>query len=257
VKIEIGLLSEIDLALPLGKAHKFRVGTPYGPSSTIRAGEIKGKTVAFLPRSGDEFNIPPHKINYLANIWAFRQLGIERIIAVDCVMAISEEIKLGELVVPEDVIDFTKSRKSTFYDESPLIRVELMVPYCPEIRFVLSKSIEEVGKSTWKGIVYACIEGPRYATKAEMAVYRELGCSIIGTASIPEAPLARELEICYSPLCLVVKNTSGQSLTPDIMGKLKEVCKEVLTRAIEKMPERKCECTMALEKARSEALRFV
>ena len=212
----------------LSDVEKIRVGTLYGLSPPISVGEISERLVAFLPRHGVHHSIPPHKVNYRANIYALHEIGVERIIATNAVGAINLDFRPGDLVVPHDLIDFTKLRKLTFYDEAPVTHIDLSQPYCPEIRVLLIETIKKHFARTWGRSVLVCTEGPRYETPAEIEMLRRLGCDIVGMTSFPEAVLARELEICYATVCFVSNMAAGiqQRLT----------AREVTKMAKQKMP---------------------
>ncbi len=241
----------------LSDVEKIRVGTLYGLSPPISVGEISERLVAFLPRHGVHHSIPPHKVNYRANIYALHEIGVERIIATNAVGAINLDFRPGDLVVPHDLIDFTKLRKLTFYDEAPVTHIDLSQPYCPEIRVLLIETIKKHFARTWGRSVLVCTEGPRYETPAEIEMLRRLGCDIVGMTSFPEAVLARELEICYATVCFVSNMAAGiqQRLTAREVTKMAKqkmpLIRQILTEIIEHLPiERHCPCVHALEDAR-------
>ncbi len=241
----------------LSDVEKIRVGTLYGLSPPISVGEISERLVAFLPRHGVHHSIPPHKVNYRANIYALHEIGVERIIATNAVGAINLDFRPGDLVVPHDLIDFTKLRKLTFYDEAPVTHIDLSQPYCPEIRVLLIETIKKHFARTWGRSVLVCTEGPRYETPAEIEMLRRLGCDIVGMTSFPEAVLARELEICYATVCFVSNMAAGiqQRLTAREVTKMAKqkmpLIRQILTEIIEHLPiERHCPCAHALEDAR-------
>jgi len=241
----------------LSDVEKIRVGTPYGLSPPISVGEVSERLVAFLPRHGVHHSIPPHKVNYRANIYALHEMGVEQIIATNAVGAINLDFRPGDLVVPHDLIDFTKLRQLTFYDEAPVTHIDLSQPYCPEIRVLLIETIKKHVTRTWGRSVLVCTEGPRYETSAEIEMLRRLGCDIVGMTGVPEAVLARELEMCYATVCFVSNMAAGmqQRLTAREVTKMAKqkmpLIRQILTEAIEYLPiERHCPCAHALKDAR-------
>ena len=234
-----------------------RVGTPHGIPSAIQIEEISGKRVAFLARHGSSHKIPPHKVNYRANIFALRELGVRRIFATNAVGGISRRLEPGNLVVPHDFIDFTRLRRVTFYDEAPVTHIDMSQPYCPEIRNALIEAAESVGQKVINMSVLGCTEGPRYETPAEISMLRSMGCDIVGMTGVPEVILARELEMCYASLCYVSNKAAGlqehQTVheIAEIAEKKKSAIKQVLKEAIVSLPEkRNCRCAHTLKDAR-------
>jgi len=237
---------------------KVIVGTPYGVPPPLFIGGLKGKEVVFLPRHGLEHSVPPHKVNYRANIYALHKVGVERIIAVNAVGAINKNFRPGDIVVPHDFADFTKTRVTTFYDEAPVTHVDVSQPYCPEIRKVLIETAEKLGLTVQPEAVLVCTEGPRFETPAEIEMFRRLGFDVVGMTGLPEAVLAREIEICYACVCFVSNMAAGmqERLTPkevfDISRKVQPKIEQLLIGTIEALPvERKsCPCVNALKNAR-------
>jgi len=163
----------------------------------------------------------------------------------------------GDLVVPHDLVDFTKFRRSTFYDDAPVTHVDVSQPYCPEIRRSLIKAAKPHDVKVWDQAVFVCTEGPRYETPAEIGMFKRLGCDVVGMTGAPEAVLARELEICYATLCFVSNMAAGmqERLTAsEVAGVAEErmpVIRQILGEAIKSLPkERRCPCAHALEDAR-------
>lgn len=237
---------------------RINVGTPYGLSYAISIYEVQGKRVAFLPRHGRKHDIPPHRINFRANIYALYRLGIERIIATNAVGAINPNFKPGDLVVPHDLIDFTRQRPATFYDRAPVTHIDFTEPYCPELRRILIEKAREVG-GAHEQAVYVCTEGPRFETPAEIRMFRLLGCDIVGMTGMPEAALARELGMCYATICFVSNMAAGMAerltyrevleVSKTVMPKLRKVIAETITS----IPETKgCQCHLAVKLGRGE-----
>ncbi|UCE44584.1 MAG: S-methyl-5'-thioadenosine phosphorylase [Candidatus Bathyarchaeota archaeon] len=241
----------------LGEAEQILIETPYGLPPSISIGEIDGNPLAFLRRHGVRHSIPPHSVNYQANIYALHQMGVKRIIATNAVGAINTKFGPGDLAVPHDMVDFTKSRRFTFYDDAPVTHIDVSQPYCPEIRRILVETAKGAGIRAWNRAVLVCTEGPRYETPAEIEMFRRLGCDVVGMTGAPEAVLARELEMCYATLCLVSNMAAGMQkrLTArevtSVAGARLPIIQRILRTAIKKLPEnRDCPCSCALEDAR-------
>lgn len=256
-KVKVAIIGGTGLDALLSAAEQIHIGTPHGLPPPISIGSVEGKPVAFLPRHGVHHSLPPHKINYKANVYALLELGVERIIAINAVGAIDVNLKPGDLVIPHDFIDFTRLRQPTFYDDAPVTHVDVSQPYCPEVRTLLIKSAKKYAKRVRDRAVIVCTEGPRYETPAEIEMFRRLGGDIVGMTGVPEAVLARELEICYSTLCFVSNMAAGiqKRLTAPEVVKVAEkkmsVIKKALRETIEHLPEnRNCPCAHALEDAR-------
>jgi 5'-methylthioadenosine phosphorylase len=256
-KVNVAIIGGTGLEDLLEEAKQIRIGTPYGIPPPVFIGEINGTPLAFLPRHGVHHSIPPHKVNYLANVYALHQIGVERIIATNAVGAINTKFKPGDLVVPHDLVDFTKLRQFTFYEDAPVTHVDVSQPYCPDVRRSLIEAAEEYVAQVWDRAVLACTEGPRYETPAEIEMFRRLGCDVVGMTGVPEAVLARELEMCYATLCFISNMAAGMQkrLTAeevaDVARKRMSVIQQILREAIKNFPEdRSCPCACALEDAR-------
>ncbi len=255
--VKVAIIGGTGLESLLEGVKRVKVGTPYGFPPPISIGEIGGRRVAFLPRHGIHHSTPPHKVNYRANIYALHKLGVERIIATNAVGAINPTLKPEDLVIPHDLIDFTKSRKLTFYDESPVTHIDFTQPYCPEIREALKRASERAGVKTRDRAVYVCTEGPRYETPAEIRMFRLLGCDVVGMTGVPEAVLARELGVCYASLCFVsnmAAGIAGRLSSREVVETSRRVIpriQQILIKAVDYLPEsRSCQCSRSLEEAR-------
>jgi 5'-methylthioadenosine phosphorylase len=181
-----------------------RIHTPYGaPSDSVFIGKIGDCNVAFLPRHGRGHTIPPHRINSRANIWALKQVGVERILAPSAVGSLKKEVEPGSLVFPDQFIDMTKSRVYTFYDGPQVAHASLADPFCPDERNALSRLASSLGLEHRDSGVYLCIEGPRFSTRAESALWQLMGADIVGMTLVPEVNLAKEMGMCYSTIALV------------------------------------------------------
>jgi len=180
-----------------------RVATPWGPpSGPIEEGEVGGVRVLFLPRHGPGHTIPPHRVNYRANVDALRSLGAEAIVTVSSVGSLREELAPGTFVLPNQFIDFTKGRPTTFFDGGRVYHVSLADPFCPDLQGRAVAAAKAVGTPFAEGKTYLCVEGPRFSTRAESALFRGWA-DIIGMTLVPEVTLARERGMCYACLAMV------------------------------------------------------
>ncbi|MEM2102584.1 MAG: S-methyl-5'-thioadenosine phosphorylase [Candidatus Bathyarchaeia archaeon] len=256
-KTEIAILGGTGLETLVKNAEHAQVGTPYGIPPRILIGTLHERQVAFLPRHGANHTIPPHKVNYRANIYALYQLGVQRIIATNAVGAINKDLKPGKLVIPHDFIDFTKLRPTTFYESAPVTHVDMSQPYCPEIRASLIKAAKQSGIDIWENGVLVCTEGPRLETPAEIEMFRRLGVDVVGMTGVPEAVLARELGICYAPVCFVTNMAAGMqkrlttSEVRKVAKKISPALEKLLRETVKDLSiKRNCLCPHALEHAR-------
>jgi len=256
-KPEAAVIGGTGLEALLEDAEQIRTGTPYGLPPQIFIGNLDGKQVAFLSRHGASHSVPPHKVNYRANIYALHQLGVERIIATNAVGAINKNFKPGDLVIPHDFIDFTKSRPTTFYENAPVTHIDLSQPYCPQIRNSLIKTAKQHRINVWDSAVLVCTEGPRLETPAEIEMFRRLGGDLVGMTGASEAVLSRELEICYAAVCFVTNMAAGMQkrLTTSEVKRVAKgtspIIEKVLRETIKELPtKRNCPCVNALEDAR-------
>ena len=241
----------------LKDSKEISIDTPYGKTSdSITVGEFNGKKVAFMPRHGKKHTIPPHLINFRANIWAFKELGVKRIIAPSAVGSLKEEFEPGNLALPSQFIDFTKSRKGTFSEDGRVIHISVADPFCPELQKVILDVTKIQGIKIHQDCTYVCIEGPRFSTKAESRFFRTTGADIIGMTLVPECQLAREAQICYVSLSTVTdydvwaeKPVTAKEVM-ETLAKNVEMTKKLLTFVIDQIPEVKsCSCEKALEEA--------
>jgi len=256
--VRIGLIGGSGFDRLLQQGEVMRIGTPYGPSPDITVAEVGHVRVAFLPRHGTRHEYPPHRVNYRANLWGLKQMGVERIIATNAVGAMRESYRPGDLVIPLDLVDFTRLRAQTFYDYDPVMHVDVTDVYCPEIRKTLIDISGHFSRKIWNESVVACTDGPRYETPAEIRMMRNAGCDIVGMTSAPEAFLSRELEMCYAALCFVTNMAAGlqKALTASEVSELaRRILPEVeslLRDAIVKIPiQRSCRCGRSLSQAKA------
>lgn len=238
------------------KIQEVKIKTPFGyPSGPISIGNFFGVKVCFLSRHGKKHQFPPHKVNSLANLWALKRLGVERIIAISAVGSLQENFKPGDIVVCDQFIDFTKKREYTFYDKGA-VHVSLADPFCPELRSLFYKQAKKLAISVHQTGTYWCIEGPRFSTRAESKFFRHFA-DIIGMTMASEVNLARELEICYATLAMVT-DYDVWDLHPvnteeviKVMGQNADKIKNLLISAVPKIKaQRNCQCKEALKNAK-------
>jgi 5'-methylthioadenosine phosphorylase len=239
------------------------ISTPYGdPSSVYKIGTIGDKKdekeIVFLPRHGIPHSIPPHKVNYRANIWGFKSLGVDRIISVSAVGGINENLSPGDIVLLDQIIDMTLgARISTFYDKDKVVHIDFTTPYCPEMRKFIIKVSQDIGLPIKKAGTYICVNGPRLETAKEIQFFSMIGADVVGMTAMPEAALARELEMCVSGISVATNYAAGISerklTTTEVVemmkasiGHIKALIKEV---AINIPSSRSCPCKDALKDA--------
>ena len=226
------------------------VKTDYGDVE-VSILDICSKKVAFLPRHASGHSIPPHKINFRANIDALKNIGVTKIVATNSVGSMNEEMPPGSFVIPDDFLDFSQDRAKTFYEDK-VVHIDVTEPYCPNLRDVLAKSGDVI-----LGGTYVCTEGPRFETPAEIRMFKMLGGDLVGMTGVPEVTLAREREICYNSICIVSNFASGISedeLTIDevfeIMAEKKAELLELIYNFIENVDDgADCMCNHALNGA--------
>lgn len=225
-------------------AEEVKVSTPFGePSENVLIGEVAGKRVAFLPRHGRDHRYPAHKIPYRANLWALRSVGVRRIIAPTAVGSLTESYGPGTLVVPDQLVDRTHGRVQTFYDSSA-VHVAFADPYCPSGRAHAISAAREAGWVPAGSGTLVVIDGPRFSTRAESKWYASQGWTLIGMTGHPEAVLARELALCYTPLALVTDTDAGivegegvtQAEVFEVFGKNVARLRELVAKVIETFP---------------------
>jgi 5'-methylthioadenosine phosphorylase len=208
------------------------VATPYGPpSAPVAVGKVEGVDVAFMPRHGREHTLPPHRINYRANVWAMREVGVRRIVGPSACGSLRKELEPGMLVVCDQFVDRTQGRESTFYDGPQTTHVSGADPYCQQMSEVLVRCGRELGIPIVEGGTIVVIEGPRFSTRAESRWYAESGFDLVGMTQFPEAWLARELELCYANVSLVTDYDVGvEGGEPVSAGAVIDVFRENLDR---------------------------
>jgi 5'-methylthioadenosine phosphorylase len=242
----------------LTESKEITVDTPFGKTSdSITVGIFKGKKVAFMPRHGKKHSIPPHLINFRANIWAFKEMGITRIIAPSAVGSLKKDLKPGDFVLPSQFIDFTKSRKYSFFEGEKVVHISVADPFCPELQNAVSKVSDKINLKIHKNCTYVCIEGPRFSTRAESKFYKEvIGADIIGMTLVPECQLAREAQMCYVSISTVTdydvwadKPVTAKEVL-ETLSKNVETTRKILSHLPDLIPQqRNCSCEKALSEA--------
>lgn len=241
------VLEELDLETPFGR-----------PSDRFVLGKLEGKVVAFLARHGRGHRYMPSEVNYRANIFAMKLLGVQWIISISAVGSMKEDIEPGHIVVPDQFIDRTKGRDSTFFGQGIVAHVSMADPVCPVLSSILVQEAREAGATVHEGGTYLCIEGPQFSARAESHLYRSWGVAVIGMTNIPEAKLAREAEICYATLAMSTDYDCWHQTQEDVnvemvvqtLSKNVERAKEIVRRVVTRLPvERNCSCSRALENA--------
>jgi 5'-methylthioadenosine phosphorylase len=240
----------------LTRVKTVRIATPFGrPSDEYLIGTLRGKRVAFLPRHGRGHRILPSDINYRANIYGMKKLGVERIISVSAVGSMKEEIEPGHIVIPDQFYDHTKQRRSTFFGGGIVAHVGMAEPVCARLGSVLIEAGLKVGATLHRNGTYLCMEGPQFSTRAESLIYRQWNVDVIGMTNATEAKLAREAEICYSTIALATDydcwHHSEEAVTVEaVLAVMKhniETSKAMIREAVALLPpKRDCGCGDAL-----------
>jgi 5'-methylthioadenosine phosphorylase len=243
----------------LSDIEEVRVKTPYGdPSDAIVLGDLEGSHLAFLPRHGRGHRISPSELPARANIYALKSLGVEWIISVGAVGSLKEEIHPLDLVIPDQLIDRTKARPSTFFGGGIVVHVGFAYPFCPVLSRILYLAARDAGASVHKGGTYVVMEGPLFSTRAESELYRSWGAGIIGMTALPEAKLAREAEICYATVACVTDydcwHDTHESVTIEMivanLEKNVDTARRMIKLASGRIPQKRdCSCATALKNA--------
>ena len=243
----------------LDKTEHFNPLTPFGyPSAPLVVGLLNGKKVAFLARHGIGHTLSPTEVNYRANIWAMKMLGVERIIGVSACGSLREDFAPGNIVIPDQLFDHTHHRPRSFFGEGLVVHISTAEPFCPELSKLLFQSVSSCECTVHSGGAMITIEGPRFSTKVESNVYRAWGMSLIGMTTSPEAFLAREAEICYAVMAHVtdydVWHVTEEAVSVEMVVKtlLKntEIAQRSITALVANLPETfDCNCQNALENA--------
>jgi len=202
--VEIAIIGGTGAGIKLDNPKPYKIYTPYGaPSDRIIIGEYHGKKVAFLSRHGSSHSIPPHKLNFQANIWALHSIGVKRIISPCAVGGLTPKTDKGVFVIVDQYIDRTSGRKQTFYEGGEVCHISQADPFCPEVSEIFFQTGKELGINIQKGGTYICVNGPRFSTRAESRMFAQWGGDIIGMTLYPEVVLAAEMNMCYTSIATV------------------------------------------------------
>lgn len=246
----------------LDNVEEVSVDTPYGaPASPVLVGDLDGIDVAFLPRHGQKHELPPHAINYRANVWAMKEIGVERIIGPCAAGSLKEEVAPGHFVVSDQLVDRTTGREDTFYDGPEVTHISFADPYCPELRELALKTGNDGGITVHDGGTVVTIQGPRFSTRAESKWFQDAGWEVINMTQYPEAYLARELEICYVNIALITDYDVGvvgetEAVSHEAVLKVftenNDKLRNMLFSLVPQIPQgRSCPCSTALQGARA------
>jgi 5'-methylthioadenosine phosphorylase len=258
---EIGIIGGSGLyAMPgLTDVHEVRQETPFGwPSDSYALGTLEGRKVAFLARHGRGHRILPSELNFRANIYGFKQLGVERILSVSAVGSLKEEHRPGEFVIADQFVDRTRHRIDTFFGNGVVAHIAFADPVCPQLAETVAAACKKAKVTGKRGGTYLCMEGPQFSTKAESNLYRSWGMDVIGMTNLQEAKLSREAEICYVTVAMVTDydcwHPHHDSVTIEqivsVLTKNAENACNVVREAVAATPkERKCKCGSALKHA--------
>jgi len=260
-RAEIGVFGGSGFYALLENAREIWIETPYGaPSDRIAVGELGGKRVAFLPRHGKDHRFPPQSINYRANLWAMKELGVTRIVGPTACGSLKQNVAPGDMVVADQVVDRTTGRKDTFYDGPITTHVGFADPYCPQLRPIAIDALRSLGITTHPTGTVVVIQGPRFSTRAESKWFQDAGWEVINMTQYPECYLARELEICYVNISLITDYDVGlpgaqpvsHEEVLEVFARNNERVKDAIGAIIAAIPaERTCGCGSALASARA------
>ncbi len=253
---EIGVFGGSGFYSLVPDLEQIEVDTPYGaPSDSLAIGEIEGRKVAFMARHNRAHTIPPHKINYRANLWAFKSLGVTRVLAPCAAGSLKPYIHPGHFVVCDQFIDRTRARNDTFFDGPQVTHVSAADPYCPELRRLATTTGAAAGLTMHPNGTMVVIEGPRFSTRAESAFHSSQGWDAVSMTQYPEVTLARELQMCFSGIALITDYDSGiDEIAPvsaaevvRVFGESNERLRRLLVSLIVQIPkDRGCECGNSL-----------
>jgi 5'-methylthioadenosine phosphorylase len=255
----IGLITSAASERLLTDRRRQSVATPFG-AAPVLTGRIGGREAAVILRYGEALTVPSHKINYAANIWALRELGVERVVSQNAIGSVNPAIRPGDIVISHDFLDRTKNRPLSLFDTSECwVRVDLTEPFCPELRGTLIDAAVEASDRVIQRGIFVCTEGPRFETPAEIRAYQRDGGDIVGTPLVPEVIFAREAELCFASLAPVINFGAGMApavvhFGPGSMndtyykGGLHDLVEKILAAAIAAVPaKRGCACGEALK----------
>jgi len=243
----------------LKDVEEFDLETPFGkPSSLVVVGTLEGERVAFLARHGVTHHIMPSEVNFRANIYALKMLGVERVVSISACGSLREDYAPGEIVIPDQLFDFTRDRKRTFFGEGLVVHISIADPFCPDLSQMLLQATQATSATVHVGGSFVVIEGPRFSTRAESNVFRSWGMALIGMTTAPEAFLAREAEMCYAVMAHVtdydVWHVSEAPVTVEMVIETLNKNTQIAQAAIRNLArglkkERPCDCERALANA--------
>jgi len=259
MQAEIGIIGGTGLYDPklLKNIQEVEIKTPYGdPSAAFTLSELAGRKVAFLARHGPKHTIRPTDVNSRANIFAFKKLGVQRILAVSTVGSLKEEYKPGDLAFLDQFIDRTTKREQSFYTADKVCHISVAEPMCPETRKSLIAASKTSKVNAHLTATYVCIEGPRFSSKAESNLFRQWGADVVGMTLVPECVLAREAELCYASISAITDYDSWKEQpvsTDEVIASMRanvEKVKKILVETIANLPKKRgCDCQFALKNA--------
>ncbi|WP_411285531.1 S-methyl-5'-thioadenosine phosphorylase [Lapillicoccus sp.] len=245
-RAEIGVIGGSGFYEFLSDAERVSVATPFGdPSDDLFIGELHGRRVAFIARHGQGHRFPPHRVNYRANLWALRSVGVRQVLAPCAVGSLLRELGPGTVVVPDQVVDRTWGREHTVYGEiGPVVHVGFADPYCPRGRAVISSTVRAAGLPLAESGTLVVVNGPRFSSRAESQWHQAAGWSVVGMTGMPEASIARELALCFTTIAMVTDHDAGVDGEPgvthkevlEVFAKNIEGLKSALSTAIAAMP---------------------
>ena len=262
--VEVGIFGGSGFYSFLDDVREVQVDTPYGePSAPISVGTIEGRAVAFLPRHGIKHQFPPHKINYRANVWALKELGVTRVIGPCAAGSLKEGVKPGDFVVCDQLVDHTMGRREdTFYEGPVTTHISFADPYCPELRALAISTAKAAGITVHERGTVVAVPGPRFSTRAESKWFQDAGWEVINMTQYPEAYLARELEMCYANVSLITDYDVGVAGETEAVSHEEvlrvftannDKLRDLLFGVVPKIPsERSCPCSTALQGASME-----
>jgi 5'-methylthioadenosine phosphorylase len=257
---EIGVFGGSGFYSFLDATEEVEVETPYGaPSAPVTIAEVEGKRIAFLPRHGRGHELPPHRINFRANLWALKEVGVTRVIGPCACGALDGTLALGEFVVLDQFVDRTSGRADTFYEGAPITHVSAAEPYCPDLRRVLVETARDLDIAVRDGGTVVVIQGPRFSSAAESRWFSSVGWQVVNMTQYPECHLARELELCYASVAMVTDYDVGvegvdavsSSTVQRVFADNLERLRALLLAAIPRIgPQPEDVCSTALAEAR-------
>ena len=259
--IKIGIIGGSGLyqMADLAETEEIEIETPFGrPSDTYRIGTLEGKRVAFLARHNRDHTISPSELNFRANVYGFKKLGVEWILSASAVGSLKEELRPLDIVLPDQFYDRTKSRISTFFNEGIVVHVSFAHPVCSQLADLIEQGAKDSGIQVKRGGTYVCMEGPQFSTIAESNTYRRNGADLIGMTNLQEAKLAREAEICYTTIALVTDydcwHPEHDAVTVaaviENLRKNNDNAQKIIRASVKRLPvDRTCKCGHALKHA--------